>query len=234
MATPAIEFPARVPTAASGHGSARRWWTLAGLSLASFLLTLGDTALAVALPSIGRDLNLDLGGLEWVVNAYTLALSVFLLAGGRLTDLFGARRVFMFGMALFTGASLVSGLARSEWLLLSGRVLQGIGGALVLPATLALVAASFRAGGRGVALGIWAGAGAAALALGPLAGALVTERLGWAWIFLLNVPLGAAGLLAGRLTLLGHSDPNTTERYYGHYDLTDLEQAMEQFAKKRQ
>ena len=232
MATPTIESPTSVPAAASGHGSARRWWTLAGLSLASFLLTLGDTALAVALPSIGRDLNLDLGGLEWVVNAYTLALSVFLLAGGRLTDLFGARRVFMFGMALFTGASLVSGLARSEWLLLSGRVLQGIGGALVLPATLALVAASFRAGGRGVALGIWAGA--AALALGPLAGALVTERLGWAWIFLLNVPLGAAGLLAGRLTLLGHSDPNTTERYYGHYDLTDLEQAMEQFAKKRQ
>mgnify|MGYP000035222745 CR=1 FL=1 len=189
------------PSAASGHAWARRWWTLAGLSLAAFLLTLGDTALAVALPSIGRDLNLDLGGLEWVVNAYTLALSVFLLAGGRLADLLGARRVFLVGMAVFTGASLVSGLARSDWLLLGGRVLQGAGGALVLPATLALVTVSFRAGGRGVALGVWSGAGAAALALGPLAGALVTEQLGWAWIFLLNVPLGAAGLLAGRLTL---------------------------------
>jgi EmrB/QacA subfamily drug resistance transporter len=134
------------------------------------------------------------------VNAYTLSLGVFLLAGGLLTDLLGGRRVFMLGLALFTAASLVSGLAQSGWLLLAGRTIQGVAGALVLPATLALVAASFRSGGRGLALGIWAGAGAAALAIGPLAGALVTERLGWAWIFLLNVPLGAASLIAVRLT----------------------------------
>lgn len=198
MPAPAAEpRAATVPVARS----ARRWWTLAGLSLASFLLTLGDTGLAVALPSLGRDLDLGLSGLEWVVNAYTLALSVVLLFGGRLTDLLGGRRVFMVGLALFTAASLVAGLAPSTWMLLAGRALQGVAGALVLPATLALVAASFRAGGRGVALGIWAGAGAAALALGPLVGALVTEQLGWPWIFLLNVPLAAAGLLAARLTL---------------------------------
>ena len=155
----------------------------------------------MALPSLGRDLGLDLSGLEWVVNAYTLALAVLLLAGGRLTDLLGGRRVLLLGLALFTAASLVSGLAQSAGVLLVGRTLQGAAGALVIPASLAIVAATFRSGGRGLALGIWSGAGAAALALGPLVGALVTERLGWAWVFLLNVPLAAVSLLAARVAL---------------------------------
>ncbi|MEO5576531.1 MAG: MFS transporter [Gaiellaceae bacterium] len=214
MATPATEAPENVPTAAPTLPSARRWWTLAGLSTASFLLALGDTALAVALPSLGRDLDLGLSGLEWVVNAYTLSLSVFLLAGGRLVDLFGARRVFLVGLALFSVASLVSGLVESSSVLLAGRALQGVGGALVLPATLALVSASFRARERGLAFGIWAGAGAAALGVGPLFGALVTEQLGWAWIFLLNVPLGVLGLLAGRIAL-----PASRGRAGGGFDL---------------
>jgi EmrB/QacA subfamily drug resistance transporter len=201
LASPIAESSAGVPTAAPIPLSARRWTTLAGLALASFLLTLGDTALAVALPSLGRDLGLGLSALEWVVNAYTLALSVFLLAGGRLADLLGGRRVLMLGLGLFMVASLISGLAQSGWLLLAGRTIQGVAGALVLPATLALVATSFKSGGRGIALGIWSGGGAAALALGPLAGALVTERLGWAWIFLLNVPLGALSLIVVRVAL---------------------------------
>lgn len=217
MATPVTESPEDVPAAAPIVFSARRWWTLAGLSLASFLLTLGDTALAIALPSLGRDLGLGLSGLEWVVNAYTLSLSVFLLVGGRLADLLGSRRVFLIGMVLFTVASLVSGLAESSRLLLAGRVLQGVAGALVLPATLALVAASFRAGERGLAFGIWAGAGAAALGIGPLAGALVTEQLGWAWIFLLNVPLGLLGLLAARFAV-----PVSTVRRAGGIDLAGV------------
>ncbi len=206
-----------VPHDQSISPSPRRWWTLFGLSLASFLLSLGDSALAVALPALGRDLGLGLSGLEWVVNSYTLALSVFLLAGGLLTDLLGGRRVLMLGLTLFTAASLVSGLAQTGWLLLAGRTLQGIAGALVLPATLALVAASFRAGGRGLALGIWSGAGLSALALGPLAGAVVTERLGWAWIFLLNVPLGATSLIAARLAL-----PATPAGRAGGVDLAGL------------
>jgi MFS family permease len=199
LVTPGAQSLAGVSTSAPVP-PIRRWSALAGLSLASFLMTLGDTALAVALPSLGRDLGLGLSGLEWAVNAYTLALSVFLLAGGRLTDLLGGRRVLMLGLTLFMAASLVSGFAQSGRLFLAGRTLQGVAGALVLPATLALVATSFRLGGRGLALGIWAGAGAAALALGPLAGALVTERLGWAWIFLLNVPLGAVSLIAIRVS----------------------------------
>jgi EmrB/QacA subfamily drug resistance transporter len=217
MVTLVTELPVGVPATAPIFPSARRWWTLAGLSLAYFLLTLGDTALAVALPSLGRDLGLGLSGLEWVVNAYTLALAVFLLAGGWLTDRLGGRRVFLLGTALFIGASLVSGLAQSGWLLLAGRTLQGIAGALVLPATLALVAATFRTGGRGLALGIWSGAGAAALAVGPLAGALVTERLGWAWIFFLNVPLGIVGLLAARAAL-----PESPKRRAEGIDLAGL------------
>ena len=214
VAAPVADSVSGVPSGARIPRSARRWWTLAGLSLASFLLTLGDTGLAVALPSVGRDLGLGLSELEWVVNAYTLALSVFLLAGGRLTDLFGGRRTLVLGLALFSVASLVSGLAQSGWLFLAGRTLQGVAGALVLPATLALVAASFRSGGRGLALGIWAGAGAAALAIGPLVGAFVTERLGWAWIFLLNVPLGAVGLIAARGAL-----PAAPPRPEGGFDL---------------
>lgn len=135
------------------------------------------------------------------MNAYTLALAALLLLGGGLTDRLGGRRVLTVGLTLFIAASLLSGLANSGWLLLVGRTLQGIAGALVLPATLALVAVSFRSGGRGLALGILSGAGAAALTLGPLAGALVTERLGWAWIFLLNVPLGAVSLIVVRVAL---------------------------------
>ena len=217
LATSIAESPAGVPDALPRPPSARCWWTLAGLTLASFLMTLGDTALAVALPSLGRDLGLGLSELEWVVNAYTLALAVFLLAGGLLTDRFGGRRVFMLGLSLFIAASLVSGFAQSGWPLLAGRAIQGVAGALVLPATLALVATTFRSGGRGLALGIWAGAGAAALAIGPLAGALVTERLGWAWIFLLNVPLGAVTLVVLRLTL-----PALPRRPAGRVDFAGL------------
>lgn len=217
LTAPVTESTAATPGAEESSPSTRRWWTLAGLTLASFLLTLGDTALAVALPSLGRDLGLGLSGLEWVVTAYTLALSVFLLTGGRLTDRFGGRRVLMLGLTLFTAASLLSGLAHSGVLLLAGRTLQGVAGALVLPATLTLVAESFRSGGRGVALGIWSGAGAAALAIGPLVGALVTEGLGWAWIFLLNVPLGAVSLIAVRLTL-----PAAPSRPTGRVDLAGL------------
>lgn len=217
MATPVAESSLGDPAPALSLPWVRRWWTLAGLTLASFLMTLGDTALAVALPSLGRDLGLGLSGLEWVVNAYTLTLSVFLLAGGRLTDLFGGRRILTLGLTLYIAASLVSGLAPSGWLLIVGRALQGVAGALVLPATLALVASGFRSGGRGLALGIWAGAGAAALAIGPLAGALVTERLGWTWIFLLNVPLGAVSLMAVRLAL-----PAAPARPAGRVDFAGL------------
>ena len=198
--------------------SAGSWWTLGALSLASFLLTLDDTALSVALPAIGRDLGLGLSGLEWVVNAYTLALAALLLAGGRLADAYGSRRIFLAGLAVFSVASLASGLAPTGLLLIGARVLQGGGAALMMPASLAIISSTFPARRRGMAIGIWAGVSAGGLAIGPLVGAVLTESLGWGWIFLVNVPFGVLGLAFGR-TFLGTSQPASRSR---HFDLAGM------------
>lgn len=175
-------------------------WTLTAAGLATFLLTLGDTAPAVAMPAIGRDLGLSVRGLEWVVNAHTLAVAVFLLTGGALADRLGARPVFVAGLGVTTLGALAAGLAPTGDLLIAARTVQGVGGALVTPTALALVSGSVRRERRGLALGLWTAASASALALGPLVGAALAEFAGWRWIFLLNVPLGLAMLaLAGRL-----------------------------------
>jgi len=184
-----------------GRSAGRAWSTLAALALTSFVLSVEDTAIAVALPALGRDLRLGLSGLQWVVNAYTVAIAVLLLTGGRLADVLGLRRVLVIGLALFTAASLVAGLAGTGSVLIGARAAQGAAAALIMPATLAMVVAVFPDRRRGMALGVYAGAGAAALALGPLVGALVSEALGWSWIFLMNVPLGVIGLLAAGLAL---------------------------------
>ncbi|HJS92629.1 MAG TPA: MFS transporter, partial [Solirubrobacteraceae bacterium] len=193
--------------------SKKTWLGLGALGLVSFLLTLDDTALSVALPSVGRDLGLGLSGLEWVVNAYTLALAALLLAGGRLADAFGARRVFLIGLAGFTVASLAAGLAPSGVLLLAARGLQGAGAALVMPASLAVIHAGFPERRRGLAVGVWAGISAAGLAIGPLVGAALTESLGWGSIFLVNVPVGVLALAAGRV-ILAKSMPAARERRF--------------------
>jgi len=161
---------------------------LAVLLLAAFLLSLQDTAASVALPTIGRDLGLGAGGLEWVVNAYTVALAVLVLPAGRMADRLGRRRLFLIGLVVFGLASLAAGLASSPVALLVARVVQGAGAGLMGPASLALIG---EAGGkrRASAIGGWAGASAAGLALGPLVGAVLTEQLGWNWIFLIDVPL---------------------------------------------
>jgi len=186
-------------TADSGRGA--RWAVLASLTLMSFLLLLDDTAVALALPAIRRQLGLGLPGLEWVVNGYTLPLAAFVLLGGQLADRDGRRRVFLVGLGLFTAASLLAGLAGDITTLIAGRALQGIGAALIAPASLSIIAATFPAEERGWALGIWSGVTASALGLGPLLGALVNDSLGWAWIFLLNVPLGGAVWLVARALL---------------------------------
>ena len=181
----------------------QKWLSLGVLALFSFLLTLDDTALSVALPSLGRDLGLGLSGLEWVVNAYTLALAGLLIAGGRLADALGSRRIFLWGLAVFTIASLAAGLAPTGLLLIAARVLQGAGAALVMPATLAIISTTFPPRQRGMAVGVWAGVSAGGLAIGPLLGAALTESFGWKAIFLINVPLGALGLAFGRAILVG-------------------------------
>lgn len=161
--------------------------------LAAFLLSLQDTAAAVALPTIGQELELGAAGLEWVVNAYTVALMVLVLPAGRLADRFGRRRLFVVGLVVFGGASLAAGLASDGLMLLGSRVVQGAGAGLMGPASLALVS-EMGGGRRAAAVGGWAGAAAAGLALGPLLGAVLTEQLGWSWIFLADVPLVALAL----------------------------------------
>ena len=185
----------------SGRAGAARWWALAALTLASFLVLFEDTAVSVALPSIRRELGFGLSGLEWVVNAYTLTLAVFLLPAGKLADAYGRRRIFLVGVAVFVVASLLSGLARGDVLLLAARAVQGLGAAFTAPAALSIISGMFAEGERGKALGIWAGGSSVGLALGPLGGALLSDGLGWRWIFLVNVPLGVIALLAARLAI---------------------------------
>jgi EmrB/QacA subfamily drug resistance transporter len=174
----------------------KKWWTLAAVSVGLFMIMLDNTVVNVALPSIRRSLGMSLEGLEWVVAGYALTFAAFMLIGGKLADFFGRRLIFMVGLAVFTGASLVCGLAPNGGFLIGARVVQGLGGAMMNPATLSIITATFAPRERGKAIGIWAGVSAMALAIGPLVGGLLTEHVNWHWIFFVNVPVGIAGLFA--------------------------------------
>jgi EmrB/QacA subfamily drug resistance transporter len=174
----------------------KKWWTLGAVSVGLFMIMLDNTVVNVALPSMRRSLHLSLSDLEWVVTGYALTFAAFMLTGGKLADLLGRRLIFMAGLVVFTGASLACGLAPNGGFLIGARVVQGLGGALMNPATLSIIAATFAPRERGKAIGIWAGVSAMALAIGPLVGGLLTEHANWNWIFFINVPIGIAGLLA--------------------------------------
>src|SRR5207248_752309 len=146
-----------------------------------------------------KDLGIGISELEWVVNAYALTFGVLLLSGGKLADLLGRRAIFIAGLVIFTGASLWCGLAGGAASLIAARVVQGVGAALMNPATLSIVTATFPARQRGTAIGIWAGVSALALAIGPLLGGVLTETISWSWIFFVNVPVGVLGVLAARV-----------------------------------
>jgi EmrB/QacA subfamily drug resistance transporter len=172
--------------------SRRRWWTLVGVALATFMTFLDNNVVNVALPSIQRELHLSISGLEWIVSSYILVFSGLMLVGGRLADVFGRRRLFVAGIVIFTGASLMAGLAGSEEVLILARVLQGIGAAASIPSTLAIISSTFPdPRERSRAVGVWSAVSALALALGPFTGGFVSERWDWGWIFLINVPVGA-------------------------------------------
>jgi EmrB/QacA subfamily drug resistance transporter len=177
----------------------RKWFTLAAVSFGLFMIMLDNTVVNVALPSIQRDLNVGLSELEWVVAGYALTFAALMLVGGKVADAYGRRLIFVVGIAIFTAASLWCGLADTGNMLISARIVQGVGAALMNPATLSIIAATFPPRQRGMAIGIWAGVSALALAIGPLVGGLLTEHLNWSWIFFVNIPVGVLGIAASFL-----------------------------------
>jgi EmrB/QacA subfamily drug resistance transporter len=174
--------------------TSRQRWTLLTVCLGTFMLLLDITIVNVALPEIQRDLHASFSDLQWVVDAYALTLAALLLTGGSTADLYGRRRVFAIGIVLFTIASVMCGLASSPLALNLSRAGQGIGGALMFATSLALLAQEFHGRDRGTAFGLWGATVGAAVAIGPLVGGVLTEHLGWEWIFFVNVPVGAIAL----------------------------------------
>src|SRR6476469_4959784 len=173
-----------------------RWRILAVVATAFFMTILDVSIVNVALPSIARSLHFSRENLQWVITAYSIAFGGFLLLGGRAADLLGRRRVFMVGVALFTLASLVCGLAQSEGMLITARAVQGLGAAIITPAALSIVMTSFdELPERNKARGIGGSIGGSGAAVGVLAGGVLTKYLGWEWIFFVNVPVGALVLV---------------------------------------
>jgi EmrB/QacA subfamily drug resistance transporter len=176
-----------------------RWRAFALLAVAYFMTIIDLTIVNVSLPTIGRDLHFTDSSLQWVVTAYALTFGGFLLLGGRAADLLGRRRVLMFGLALFTAASLTCALATGDAFLVGSRAVQGFGAAIMLPAALSIVMNMFEEGAeRNKALGIWGGLGALGATVGLIAGGFLTRYLGWQYIFFLNVPIGATALALAR------------------------------------
>jgi EmrB/QacA subfamily drug resistance transporter len=190
----------------------RKWLTLVAVAFGLFMIMLDNTVVNVALPSIRRDLGISISELEWVVNGYALTFGVLLLTGGKLADLVGRRRIFIVGLVIFTASSFVCGFAGSAGVLIGARVVQGVGAALMNPATLSIITATFPPRQRGMAIGIWAGVSALALAIGPLVGGALTEHINWSWVFYINVPIGIIGIFAARLFIDESKDTAREQR----------------------
>jgi len=194
----------------------RKWWTLIAVSVATFMLLLDITVVNTALPSIQEDLNATFTDLQWVVDAYTLSLAALVLTAGVLADRLGRRRVFATGLAIFTAASLLAGLATDPTFLNLTRALQGVGGAVMFAVSLALVAQEFDAGReRGMAMGVYGATIGVAVAVGPLVGGALTQGLGWESIFFLNVPIGIAAIVITQTKLRETRDPNASSIDWG-------------------
>ncbi len=169
-----------------------KWWTLAGVCLGTFMLLLDITIVNVALPDIQKALHSSFSDLQWIVDAYALTLAAFLLTAGSLADMYGRRLLWLIGLVVFTGASVLCGFAVSTLMLQLSRALQGAGGAIMFAVSLALLADAFRGKDRGTAFGAWGAVTGLAVAIGPLLGGVLTSGLSWRWIFFVNVPIGIA------------------------------------------
>jgi EmrB/QacA subfamily drug resistance transporter len=199
----------------------RKWWTLGAMCFALFMIMLDNTVVNVALPSIQRDLDASISGLEWTINGYTLSFAVLLATGGRLGDIFGRRRMFLVGVVIFALSSATAGLAQSSTDLVVSRVVQGVGGALMMPGTLSIVTDAFPAHERGKAMGTWAGVSALALAIGPVLGGFLTEHVSWRAIFYLNIPV-AVGAVTATLFAVRESRDTTVGREVDYLGVATL------------
>jgi EmrB/QacA subfamily drug resistance transporter len=196
----------------SDDKGARRWAALALLCVAQFVDVLDINAVIVALPVVGRDLGFAPEDLQWVITAYVLFFGGFLLLAGRLSDLYGRRRMFVVGLAVFTASSLACGLAGSSLALVVSRAFQGLGAAIVAPAALSIISGLFPGGReRNLAMGVWTAVAAGGGAAGLVLGGLITDSLGWPWIFFVNVPVGVAGV-ALSFVLLGEDREERASR----------------------
>ncbi len=203
----------------------RKWWTLGAMCFALFMIMLDNTVVNVALPSIQRDLDASISGLEWTINGYTLSFAVLLATGGRLGDIFGRRRMFLIGVVVFALSSATAGLAQNPTDLVASRVVQGVGAALMMPATLSIVTDAFPAHERGKAMGTWAGVSALALAVGPVLGGFLTEHVSWRAIFYLNIPV-AVGAVVAALFAVRESRDTTVGREVDYLGVVTLTGAL--------
>ncbi|WOX11271.1 MFS transporter [Streptomyces sp. N50] len=190
-------------------------WILLTTVLGSSMAMVDSTVVNVALPRIGRDLHADLAALQWTVNAYMLTLAGLILLGGSLGDRYGRRKIFVLGVVWFAAASLLCGLAPNVGVLVAARALQGIGGALLTPGSLALIQASFHPDDRAKAVGLWSGFGGIGAAIGPFLGGWLVDGPGWRWVFLINVPMA----LVCAPIAVRHVPESADGRKHGHFDV---------------
>ncbi|MFD9204717.1 MFS transporter [Streptomyces sioyaensis] len=211
VSMPPITAPATLPETAR-RTSAPAWLVMVLVCAGQFLVVLDVSVVNVALPAMRTGLGLSELGLQWIVNAYVITFAGFMLLGGRAADLFGRKRIFVLGLALFTVASLGGGLAQQPWQLIAARTVQGVGAAVLSPATLTILTTSFPTGpARTRAIGTWTAVGAGGGAVGGLVGGVLTESLSWRWVLLINVPVGAL-VLAGAVLWLTESRQDTGRR----------------------
>jgi len=185
----------------------RKWWPLLTICLGTFMLLLDVTIVNVALPAVATDLDAGFGALQWVVDGYILGLVVLLLASGSLADLHGRRRSYLAGLALFAAASLACGLAATPTMLVVARGAQGVGGALMMATTLALLSSTYRGRDSGIAYGVWGAVVGTATSIGPILGGVITEHLSWRWIFLVNVPISVVAIVFTLRVLTESANP---------------------------
>ena len=190
----------------------RRWWALGAMCFALFMIMLDNTAVNVALPSIQRSLHATTSSLEWTVNAYTLSFAVLLVTGGRLGDLFGRRKIFIAGVIVFAGSSAAIGFSTSDTWLVAWRAVQGVGSAMMMPATLSIITNAFPPAERGKAIGTWAGVSAMALAIGPVVGGLLVESVSWQSIFFLNLPVAVGAVIVALFAVRESRDETVAQR----------------------